>query len=162
MVGTETSNGAWFFACDGASRFVVEKDYTFKGISQTVSIRSNRGLEGVSYIKSSREVAELIAYQSRAISAKDEATVLEETAREAATLRTGFIKVHNGVRYAAAFVNTANGCESVEIKKTLSSEDTATAKIYDYEVCLNKVSRLGEKELRTLQGTCTQTLCWSR
>lgn len=146
MLSSDNANGSWFFACDGASRFVAEKDYTFKGFSETVKVRSRRGLEGVSYIKSGKEVADLAAYEARAISAKDDATVLEETAREAAALKTGFVKVHNGVRYAAAFKDSGNGCESVEIKKTVSTEDTATAKIYDYKVCLGKTSKLGEKE----------------
>lgn len=147
MVSTNNSNGSWFFACDGASRFVVEKDYGFKGFSRSVTIRSKRGLEGVSYIKTGREVAEIAAYEARAISAKDEATVLDETARESALLGTDFVKVHNGVRYSASFKSAGNGCGTVEIKKTVYTEKTATAKIYDYEVCLGKASKLGEKDV---------------
>ncbi|MBI5469119.1 MAG: hypothetical protein HY891_08305 [Deltaproteobacteria bacterium] len=147
MLSSDNGNGSWFIACDGASRFVAEKNYSFKGLSQTVNIRSNRGFEGVSYIKTGKEVADLVAYQARAISAKDEATVLEETALEAAALGTDFVKVHNGVRYTAAFKNAENGCGSVEIKKTVSTENMATAKLYDYEVCLDKASKVGEKEI---------------
>lgn len=147
MLSSDNANGSWFFACDGASRFVAEKDYGFKGYSETVNVRSKRGLEGVSYIKSGKEVEDLAAYQARAISSKDDATVLEETAREAAFLKTGFVKVHNGARYAAAFKESGNGCEAVEIKKTVSTEDTAIAKIYDYKVCIGRASRLGEKEV---------------
>lgn len=146
MLSSDNGNGSWFIACTGASRFVAEK-YYIKGLSQTVKIRSNRGFEGVSYIKTGKEVADLVAYQSRAISAKDEATVLEETALEAAALGTDFVKVHNGVRYTAAFKNAKNGCGSVEIKKTVSTENMATAKVYDYEVCLDKASKVKEKEI---------------
>jgi hypothetical protein len=146
MLSSDNGNGSWFIACEGASRFVAEKFY-IKGLSQTVNIRSNRGFEGVSYIKTSKEVAALMAYQARAISAKDEATVLEETALEAVALGTDFVKVHNGVRYTAAFKNAKNGCRSIEIKKTVSTENMETARIYDYEVCLGKVSKLREKEV---------------
>ncbi|MBI5587447.1 MAG: hypothetical protein HY889_03665, partial [Deltaproteobacteria bacterium] len=41
-----------------------------------------------------------------------------------------------------------NGCGSVEIKKTVSSEETAIATVYDYQVCRNTAARLEERAVR--------------
>ncbi|MBI5588838.1 MAG: hypothetical protein HY889_10815, partial [Deltaproteobacteria bacterium] len=148
ILSSKDGNSSWFMACDGALRFVAEKDYSFKGAAETVNIRSNRGLEGVSYIKGGTEAAALAAYRTKAVSAKDEATVLEETALEAAALKTDFVKVHNGIRLEAAYKTAKNGCGSVEIKKTVSSEETAIATVYDYQVCRNTAARLEERAVR--------------
>lgn len=148
ILSSKDGNSSWFMACDGERRFVAEKDYGFKGAAGTVNIRSNRGLEGVSYIKGGTEAAALAAYRTKAVSAKDEATALEETVLEAATLKSDFVKVHNGVRFSAVYKTAQNGCGSVEIKKTVSSEETAIAKIYDYRICSDKAAKLGEREVR--------------
>jgi hypothetical protein len=86
-----------------------------------------------------------VAYEARSISAKSEVTVLEETAVEAAALKGDFIKVHNGVRYSALYKAGSSNCGSVEVKKTVSSDSTTAAKVYDYEVCGYNASLKGER-----------------
>lgn len=57
-VNGATGDNSWIMACEGAKRFVVEKTYSSltKGV-ETAIFNSNRGLEGVDYVKGMVSVA---------------------------------------------------------------------------------------------------------
>lgn len=145
---TEKGNSFWYMACDGEKRFVVEKNYNFKkGSPEKATVSLRRGLEGVNYVKNGSSVP---ASVTSVASHLERSRYIEETAWEVATLKTNFVKVHDGSRYEGFYKNDSSGCSTVSVKAKAPHEEgnalLSVSRVYDFKVCGVKVAKMGERE----------------
>ncbi|MBI5886941.1 MAG: hypothetical protein HZB85_10235 [Deltaproteobacteria bacterium] len=161
VINSGSNNSAWFMACDGPSRFVVEKEYRFAANApESASFYSDRLLENVNYVTDGTTVRRR---QARILSAEESDTILRETALEVAQMKTGFVKAVDGSRFTGTYEASATDtrCANVSVKyaaATIGSETQLATTIYDFKVCDNRVARLGqrmEKDSRTLNAYAT-------
>ncbi len=141
-------NGAWYMACEGDERFLVTKNYTFKGSLASVDVIPGRGLEGVDYVKDGYKVPQrTVVAEEKPL---NKAEFLKKMAWEVASVRNDFLKPGEGARYLGFYNGPYNstGCEWVSVKQIDGARVPGrfTAKIYDFKVCGDKVASLGQSE----------------
>ncbi len=140
------ADGVWFVACDGKgdARFQIMKNYNFvNDDKEVVELSSGVVLEGVDYVKNSRlEEKRLADLQGRWPASR---TTLEETAREIARIKTGFIKNVGGKRYYGTYKGTdsTGRCASVSLERKGLEDKAMITVVRDYRVCGGKVSVTG-------------------
>lgn len=162
VMNSGSNNSAWFMACDGPSRFVVEKEYRFSANAlESASFYADRLLENVNYVEDGSTVRRR---QARILSTEESDRILKETALEVAQMKTGFVKAVDGSRFTGTYEAsvTDTRCAKVSVKyaaAAISNEtQVASATIYDFKVCDNRVARLGqrmERDTRTLNAYAT-------
>jgi len=140
---TSTSDSSWIMACKGENKFVVEKAFrtTSKGMD-VASLHTNRGLEGVDYVKADYAVATV---EERPAGAAELKRVREEAARESASLEMNFVKPYGEVKYSANYTGNGGSCALVSVKEV--NRVTSAARLYDYRVCGQTVVALGERTI---------------
>jgi len=143
LSGTE---GVWFLACDarGEGRFQVMKNYNFVNDGKAVvEFAPGVALEGVDYVRNSRhEARRLTELEGRWSGYK---TTLEDTAREIAALKTGFVKNVGGKRYYGTYKgrDETGRCDSVRLERRGEGEKTVVKVVRDFRVCDGRVQALG-------------------
>lgn len=130
------ADGSWLMACGGENRFVVEKSF------RSASVYTNRGFEGVDYVKADYAVAVI---DEKPADAKELKKVREATAKEAASLEMDFVRPYGEVKYTANYIGTGAACGLVSVKEV--NRLTSAAKLYDYKVCGQAVVALGERDI---------------
>ncbi len=152
---SENTGDAWLMTCEGGKKFIVEKNYRFlNGGADVADIRPGTGLDGVSYVENTAAAGDLFAASSpKEIDPNEETAFLEEMALEVAGMKMNFVKPHNGTRYSGAYAGNG-GCSQVSIKRTEDLRDDGTmARVYDFNVCYDKVAFTGERVIKGLPGT---------
>lgn len=148
-VNGTTADNSWIMACEGAKRFVVEKSYASltKGV-QTAIFNSNRGLEGVDYVKGTSHVATAAAPASA--EPADRALFIEQLAWEVSTLKMGFVRPQGETRFTGIYSGTLNGsCEMVSVKEEGRGEESRLeGAIHDFKVCGTYVASLGTRGIK--------------
>ncbi|MBI5562101.1 MAG: hypothetical protein HY894_04510 [Deltaproteobacteria bacterium] len=149
ILTSSNRNSTWFLACDGAARFVVEKEYNFSSrASDTASFYAGRLLEGVNYVKDGGMVNRR---EARIMAIEESDRMLEATAIEVAAMRTGFVKAVDGSRFVGTYDESAVGarCADVSVKYVpatpAGAARLASASVYDFKVCNNKAARIGQR-----------------
>lgn len=134
----------WFLSCEGRKKFIVEKEYKYNSEDgNRYRFYSNRGLEGIDYVKSDEDAGYLAALSASGRTAKAESPeFLEEMAWELASLKVGFIKTDNGIRYTGSYRNEykKEGCSVVSIKT--ANMPAVEEKVYSYRVCKDRVAKI--------------------
>lgn len=138
---------AWFAACASDARFLVEKYYGHKATQvKTAKVFPGRTLAGVNYVKEFTAPAEESVKYDPAEHADDRAL----TAREAASMKTNFVKPDGAVKYTGVYngeyKKTGCGHVTVQVTGRLGLKDTLQAKAYDFKVCNGSVAFLGEND----------------
>ncbi|MDP2689747.1 MAG: hypothetical protein Q8P48_06515 [Deltaproteobacteria bacterium] len=140
------SDIAWYMACSGNVRFMVEKMLRSMNRGEdTAAFYLNRGLEGVSYIKD----AATVSYANSAVVEKtpeQKEAFREQMAWEVSTVKRDFVKPEDTSRYIGFYngnyENTS--CSRVSIKE-MPREENAAIVVYDFKVCDRKVASLGQR-----------------
>lgn len=144
---------AWFAACasdeegNSLAGFLVEKYYGHKATQvKTARVFPGRTLAGVNYVREFTAPAEEEVKYDPAEHAQERAL----TAREAASMRTDFVKPDGAVKYTGVYngeyKNTGCGYVTVKVTGRLNLKNTLQAKAYDFKVCKDKVAFLGEND----------------
>jgi len=147
----------WLIACEGSSRFLVEKEYrSASGGDGGVVFHRDRGLEGVNYVNAETDakyLAKLTASgKARKMSAAEQAEFLTVMAREMAWTEMGFVKTRAGARYYGSYSDYGKRCALVRIEQTGRHERTITATaekvatVHRFMVCGDKVASLDGSE----------------
>ncbi|WKZ32776.1 MAG: hypothetical protein QY316_12840 [Thermodesulfobacteriota bacterium] len=139
----------WYLACEGDSRFIVEKDYRYSpGEPEKFHLSRGRGLEWLDYIKAEEpeKIARLEARSVKAekTEARENTRLLEEVALQASSLRMDFVRAVNGARYEAKYnsVEKAGACSRVTVK--YEAQGPSGEKFFDYRVCGQDVALIRE------------------
>jgi len=146
VVSRLDTDSAWFMACNGPVRFMLEKNLkAMNNGVETASFYMNRGLEGVNYLAS----GEVVSYAKTAFVTKtpeQKEAFREQMAREVSTVGKDFVKPEDTSRYIGfyngQYKNT--GCNYVSIKE-MDKKETTTATVYDFKVCDRQVASLGSR-----------------
>ncbi len=142
------STSVWVVACNGtgAARFQVVKNYDFVNDGEEVAeFRPGLVLDDVNYVRDERaEAARLTNLQRKRYGG---APSLEDTVREIAALKRGFVKNISGKRYYGSFRGYDRGrCADVSLRRLDVSDDEKVTVLREYKVCSGKVSLLGLTE----------------
>lgn len=146
-VATSTADNSWIMACEGVKRFVIEKSYASltKGV-QTAIFNSNRGLEGVDYVKGISVVAAVAPVSTEPA---DRALFIEQLAWEVSTLKMDFVRPQGETRFTGIYSGTLNGsCEMVSVKEEGRGASVLEGAIHDFKVCGAMVASLGTRGIK--------------
>ncbi|MFQ5736652.1 MAG: hypothetical protein ACE5GY_07295 [Thermodesulfobacteriota bacterium] len=146
VIRTEQSDNAWYMACNGGLRFLVEKNLrSMNRGDNTAAFYLNRGLEGVNYL----EKGAVVSYADTKLVKKtpeQREAFREQMAREVSTMRRDFVKPEDTSRYIGfyngRYENTS--CKRVSIKEMPKKNSTMMV-VYDFKVCGTKVASLGSR-----------------
>lgn len=141
MLTSFSNNTAWYMGCIGGSqRFSVEKNYRSftKGV-ETASIFPNRTFEGIDYLAAGSTIDLPSSIEE---TAAERSAFREQVAFEASSLKSDFVRPHNGTRYLGSYNGHSEGCDSVSVTEV---KGASGEHIYDYEVCSDKVAFTGER-----------------
>lgn len=143
-VSASTGDNSWIMACEGVKRFVVEKSYSSltKGV-QTAIFNSNRGLEGVDYVKG---VSVAVASAPASTEPADRERFIEQLAWDVSTLKMDFVRPQGGTRFTGIYSGASNGsCEMVSVKEEGRGATGLEGAIHDFKVCDGRVASLGTR-----------------
>ncbi len=146
-VATSTADNSWIMACEGVKRFVIEKSYASltKGV-QTAIFNSNRGLEGVDYVKGVSAVAAVVPVSTEPA---NRALFIEQLAWDVSTLKMDFVRPQGEARFTGIYNGTLNGsCEMVSVKEEGRGANALEGAIHDFKVCNGMVASLGTRGVK--------------
>ena len=131
--------GAWFVVCDGRgdARFQLMKNYDLVNDGrEVVEYKDGVALEGVNYVRNEAAEARRLAELQKKREAMRGST-LEDTAREIAYLRTGFVKNLRGRRYYGTYRgrDRSGRCATVSLRSTDRENGQRVTLVRDYRVC---------------------------
>lgn len=141
LVSSVKKKDAWYAACEGAKKFMLEKEYAYsEKDKESLIFHPNRGLEGISFVSPD----EVPSFKSKVeVSIKDEASnrpnkidFLDEMAWEVAFTMTDFVKTLDGLNYTGLYNAEEKNCRRVTIIQELAlSQDNSGKRAYVYKVC---------------------------
>lgn len=122
----------WFFACEGETKFIVQKDYGYgENDKARFTFYQNRGLEWVDFVKSGDkdDLARLDSFDGELQNSTHDPAVLAGMAREVASFRSDMVKAVNGARYEGHYLASLrkDGCDFVAINDG--------SRTFNYRVC---------------------------
>lgn len=121
----------WLLACEGTTKFLVEKEHQYGPGEPRFRFYKGRALEGVDYA-----VARPHARPAPAVST-DEAAFSRKMALELAAYRMDFISTNHGTRFEGRYESGKGSCDTVSVTN-LTDNGTATR----FKVCEGKVYAL--------------------
>ena len=141
LVSSVKRKDAWYAACEGAKKFMLEKEYAYSDNDrESLIFHPNRGLEGISFIapddapsyKSKIEVS----INDEADNRPNKADFLDEMAWEVAFMKTDFIKTLDGLIYLGLYNADEKNCKRVTIvQESALAQDLSNKRAYIYKVC---------------------------
>lgn len=120
----------WLLACDGAAKFLVEKEHQYGPGNSSFRLYKGRSLEGIDYAvnrPSEHETA----------SAMDDAAFAEKMASELAAYKMSFISANNGTRFSGRYENGTGECDTVSVTRLIGNGSTTR-----FKVCSGRVHTL--------------------
>lgn len=121
----------WLLACEGATRFLVEKEHQYRPGEPKFHFYKGRALEGIDYTVGRPSEKPITAV------AMDETAFSEKMALELAAYRMDFISTNQGTRFEGRFEKSSGACDMVSV--TNLSGNGATAR---FKVCSGNVYTL--------------------
>lgn len=121
----------WLLACEGATRFLVEKEHQYSPGETRFRFYKGRALEGIDYADNRPSGEPLPAVNM------DETAFSRKMASELAAYRMNFISTNQGTRFEGRFESSGGACDTVSV--TRLAEGAATAR---FKVCAGKVYTL--------------------
>jgi len=141
LITSVEKKDAWYAACEGKKRFMLEKEYAYsEGAQASIIFHPNRGLEGISFV-SSDEAPSLKSKLEAAVTDEDmnnpnKIDFLDEMAWEVAFTRTDFVKTLDGGKYFGLYDTAGQSCKRVTIvQKDGSPANLSKKRAYVYKVC---------------------------
>lgn len=121
----------WLLACEGSTRFLVEKEHQYRPGESRFHFYKGRALEGIDYADSrpSTQPAPAIGMDQGAFS--------EKMASELAAYRMSFISTNQGTRFEGRFENSNGSCDTVSVTNLAANGATAR-----FKVCSGRVYQL--------------------
>lgn len=121
----------WLLACEGATRFLVEKEHQYRPGEARFHFYKGRALEGVDYAdnRPSGRPAPAVGM--------DETAFSEKMASELAEYRMDFISTNQGTRFEGRFEKRSGSCDMVSV--TSLADNGATTR---FKVCSGRVYQL--------------------
>lgn len=118
----------WLLACEGTTRFLVEKEHQYRPGEPKFHFYKGRALEGIDYAvgKPSERPATSVS--------KDETAFSEKMALELAAYRMDFVSTNQGTRFEGRFEKSSGACDMVSVT-SLSGSGATT----QFKVCSGRV-----------------------
>jgi hypothetical protein len=124
----------WLLACEGSTKFLVEKEHQYRPGEPKFHFYKGRAFEGIDYT-----VGRPSERPATAVS-MDETAFSEKMALELAAYRMDFISTNQGTRFEGRFEKSSGACDIVSV--TSLSGSNATTK---FKVCSGNVYTLSRQ-----------------
>ena len=121
----------WLLACEGATRFLVEKEHQYKPGEARFHFYKGRALEGIDYADGRPTEKPTTA------DALDETAFSEKMASELAAYRMDFISTNQGTRFEGRFESSNGSCDMVSVTRLAGNGATTR-----FKVCSGRVYSL--------------------
>lgn len=117
----------WLLACEGTTRFLVEKEYQYRPGAARFRLYKGRALEGIDYADNRPS-----ALQAQQVNMDDKA-FSEKMASELAVYKMSFISTNQGTRFEGRYESGNGSCDTVSVTRL---DGGATAR---FKVCSGTV-----------------------
>lgn len=123
----------WLLACEGSTKFLVEKEHQYRPGEPKFHFYKGRALEGIDYADGKPSEKPITAV------AMDETAFSKKMALELAAYRMDFISTNQGTRFSGRFEKSSGACDMVSVTNLTSGGATAR-----FKVCSGSVYALSE------------------
>lgn len=123
----------WLMACEGAEKFLLEKEHKYGSNGARVHLYKGRALEGVDYASTRR-----VEGQPVTVAAVDDGFA-EKMAAELAAYRMDFVATNQGMRFEGRLEQRTGSCDTVSIVRSSGSQMSTLG----FKVCSGRVYPLG-------------------
>jgi hypothetical protein len=120
----------WLLACEGAAKFLVEKEHQYGPGNPSFRLYKGRALEGIDYAVNRPA-------EHETASAMDDAAFAEKMASELAAYKMSFISSNNGTRFSGRYESAAGKCDTVSVARLAANGSTTR-----FKVCSGRVYTL--------------------
>lgn len=120
----------WLLACDGETKFLVEKEHSFAPGSSSFRLYKGRALEGIDYAVNRPSGHETP-------SRMDDAAFVDKMASELAAYKMSFISTNNGTRFSGRYESGTGECDTVSVTRLIGNGPTTR-----FKVCSGRVYAL--------------------
>ena len=121
----------WLLACEGATRFLVEKEHQYSPGEARFRFYKGRALEGIDYADSRPSGEPPLAVNM------DETAFSRKMATELAAYRMNFISTNQGTRFEGRFESSNGSCDMVSVTRLAGNGATTR-----FKVCSGRVYSL--------------------
>lgn len=113
----------WLLACEGSTKFLVEKEHQYRPGEPRFHFYKGRALEGIDYavVRDSEKSATDVSMDKTAFS--------EKMALELAAYRMDFISTNQGTRFAGRFEKSSGACDMVSVTSLAANSATTRFKV---------------------------------
>lgn len=124
---------SWLFACEGATKFLVEKEHQYKPGQTTFILYRGRALEGVDYVVRAGSGTAGTAVAQDGLSDNEEAALVQKVAIDLAEYKTDFIRTELGTRLEGRYASSTGSCDLVSVTRMPFGNDGTTTQ--NFKVC---------------------------
>lgn len=103
----------WLLACEGASRFLVEKEHRNNPGGPAFRLYKGRALEGIDYAVRSSTMTQTASTAKRL----DDEAFAWKMASELAAIKMDFVSTNQGTRFAGRHESSIDGCDTVSVRR---------------------------------------------
>lgn len=134
----------WLLACDGAKKFLVEKEHRYGTNSGArFFLFRGRALEGVDYLEKRPSRVQTV------VASADDDAFAGKMASELSGHGMDFIATNQGTRFEGKLVSRTGECDTISIKRF--SNGASESAVRDFKVCSGRVYPL-DRELAMNRG----------
>lgn len=117
----------WLMACEGANKFLVEKEHRYGTDKSRFFLFRGRALEGIDYVASIPSRAQTV------LASADDDAFAGKMASELSNHGMDFVATNQGTRFEGRLVGRTGECDTISIKRV--SSGTGESGVYDFKVC---------------------------
>jgi len=103
----------WLLACEGASRFLVEKEHRYNSGGLAFRLYKGRALEGIDYAVRRSTMTQTASTAKRL----DDEAFAWKMASELAAIKMDFVSTNQGTRFAGRHESSIDGCDTVSVRR---------------------------------------------